>query len=199
MALKRNLNGQPAFIFYPTRRRNGGPALSTSTCGQQSGESPCAPPNPALLHLGQSLAWPTSNGCNDRDQTPVGRCQKALERPLRMKGETTETAVYALRTADIRLQPTGPQIDFERSVIWRFEKPCSKSITPLGSFIPNGPLRRFFLMQSLVWPTREDPIINACRDQRRACRADNGRSTITVIEIVRLDLPQCCWPGRAPT
>jgi len=100
MALKRNLNGQPAFIFYPTRRRNGGPVLSTSTCGQQSGESPCAPPNPALLHLGQSLAWPTSNGCNDRDQTPVGRCQKALERPLRMKGETTETVVYALRAAE---------------------------------------------------------------------------------------------------
>jgi hypothetical protein len=38
---------------------------------------------------------------------PVGRCQKALERPLRVKGETTEIAVYALRTADIRLQPTG--------------------------------------------------------------------------------------------
>jgi len=153
----------------------------------------------------KSLAWSTSNGCDDQDQTRVGRCQKALERPLRMKGETTETAVYALGTADIRLQPTGPQIDFERSVIWRFEKPCSKSITPLGSFIygwttyePNRPLRGFFLIQSLTWPTREGPIISACRDQRQACQTDNGRSTITIIEIMRLDLPQCCWPGTAP-
>src|SRR6516165_2589625 len=87
----------------------------------------------------KSLAWSTSNGCDDQDQTRVGRCQKALERPLRMKGETTETAVYALRTADIRLQPTGPQIDFERSVIWRFEKPCSKSITRWARLSMGGP------------------------------------------------------------
>ena len=36
---------------------------------------------------------------------------------MRMKGETPETAVYALRAADIPFQSTGPQMDFEQSVI----------------------------------------------------------------------------------
>jgi hypothetical protein len=128
--------------------------LSTSTRGQQSSESPCAPPNPAPVYLGQGSAWSTSNGCDDQHKTPVGRSQNALERPLRGKGETTETAAVCAKGPDacvhIRLQPTGPQIDFEQSAIRGFEKPCSKSITPLGLFIhgwtscePNGPLRGY--------------------------------------------------------